>query len=66
MKRVFFKRPTLATINKQFYREMVEKIKAYQEENCQKVNGKYNCEKCYFYIKPYCLMNILKEEFKEV
>lgn len=66
MKRVFFKRPKLAKINKQFYREMVEKIKAYQEKQCQKIDGKYNCEKCYFSIHHYCLMNILKEEFKDV
>lgn len=65
MKRIFFRKPIIQRIKKSWYDEMVAGCKEYQEINCKKVNGGWNCSSCSFNVKSYCLLNILNAEFGE-
>jgi len=65
MKRIFFRKPLIPRIKNSWYKEMVEGCKKYKEANCKNVNGGWNCSSCPFSVKPYCLLNILENEFGE-
>ena len=65
MKRVFFRKPIITRVKDEFYIKVVRSCEKYQNEHCNKVNGRYPCSECPFDIKPYCLLNILKKEFGE-
>ena len=65
MKRRFFRKPFFVRIKNSWYKEMVKGVKKHKEENCKNEDGSYNCSKCHFSVKPYCLLNILQSEFEE-